>query len=627
MSEHKEVLSLNEGEGKARAIVVLGFLALLVVYALIYHQFFPAANGMMGHDWNLATYVPAFAKPAIDFFSWPVAFAGPGNCNGGAGLGLLNIPLTFDGWLLFFQVNPVDTAFANFLFFAAFGFIGMYLLLRNTFGLGRVAAFLGGMLFLFNEFYATRIAIGHLYFPVMLVPLVVYLLTRKARVSLGWSAEVAHGILAGLVLFYAWSSGLLYVVAIVVLSMLALCSLALIVGASLSSLLKRGFVALIVALSWSWLALSQSLFSTSLGMALSQRQSYSLQGFTSLWEGLRFLVLTLFYGPSDIAERYVQAVTNLSVIQGQHELEFGIGPAALLLLLASAGYGLKRWLDSDYFFNQGWWKRNWIWLLLLAVALLFPLIYNTYSPLTNDLWKKLPLINSTTSPQRTYFVYTVVFVVLVVQWAEHYLPSKALLPIALAAMALTLGATAIKDRGYYQNQPYDTKPVMAAWQKIRAGEDLPPITEISLLVDGQGRPVHNQMLEANLRLKGKQPMGCYIPGYSSAPIELVKQLHPGSIWDERDGFFNIKNPACNTWPQENGCMPGDHFRVEQKQWVESYIHNKGFPIVVPERVKVAAWVSRFSMLLTLLFLVAYAVYRQRVLKRLGVKEGKEDGGF
>lgn len=607
--------------------VVLGFIVLLVVYGLIYRPFFPTANGMMGHDWNLAGYVPVFAKPVVDFFSWPVASGSPAVCNAGVGLSLSNIPLTFEGWLAFFQVNPIDTVFANFLFFATAGFWGMYLLLRRTFDLGLVAAFLGAALFLFNEFYATRIIVGHLYYPVMLVPLVVYILTRRMQAPLGWAGEAAHGVVAGMVLFYAWSSGLLYVVVTVLLSVLSLSLLALIAGASFRSLVLRGILAVVVALGWSWLALSQSLFSESLGVALSQRQSYSLQGFLSLWEGLKFLVVTVFYGPSDIADRYAQAVTNLSVMQGPHELEFSIGPAALLLLLASAGYGLKGWLDSDYFFNQGWWKRNGVWLVLLALVLIFPWLYNTYSPLTNELWKKLPLLNSTTSPQRTYFVYTITLVVLAAQWAERYLPGKALLPVTLAAVVLTIGATSAKDRTYYQNQPYDTKPVVEAWQKVRAGADLPPITEISILVDGQGRPIHNQMLEANARLQGRQSMGCYVPAYSSAPVELVKQLHPGSIWDEKDGFFNIKNPACNTWPKENGCMPGDHFKVEQKAWVDSYTHYKAFPIVVPARVIAAAWVSRLSMLLTLLFLVGFVVYRQRVIKRLAAGEDKEHGAL
>lgn len=603
--------------------IALGFAALMLAYYLIYGQFFPARNGMMGHDWNLASYVPVSAKPALELFSWPVAAGNPASCNGGVALGLTNIPLTFEGWLGYFQVNPVDMVFANFLFIAAVGFWGMFLLLRASFSLGSAAAFLGAFLFLFNEFYATRIVIGHLYYPVMLVPMVVYFLTRRLQTPLGWMGEVAHGVVAGLVLFYAWSSGLLYVAVTVLLSMLSLSLLALIAGASLRSLLVRGAVALAIAISWSWLSLSQSLFSESLGIALSQRQSYSLQGFVSLWEGLKFLLVTLFYGPADIAERYSLAVTNLSVMQGQHELEFSIGPAALLLLLAAAGYGLKRWLNSDYFFNKPWWQRNALWLLLLAGVLLFPWLYNTYSPLTNELWKKLPLINSTTSPQRVYFVYTITLVVLAAQWVDRYLPGKALWPVTLATVVLTIGATSVKDRSYYQNQPYDTKPVIAAWQKVKAGADLPAVTEISILVDEQGRPIHNQMMEVNARLQGRQSMGCYVPAYSSAPVELVKQLHPGSVWDVKDGFFNIKNPACNTWPKENGCLPGDHFKLEQKAWVESYTHYKAFPVVVPERVIAAAWVSRSAMLLTLLFLAGFVVYRLRVIKRLQQEKGRD----
>lgn len=609
-------MGLNSKIKKESICVASGFLLLLGIYHLIYSQFFPAINGMMGHDWNLAGYVPAFPGGNEISFSWAEkAGTNPAACHSGVSLGLFNFPLTFDGWMAYCGLNPIDTIYLNFLFFAALGFLGMYLLLRNTFRLGYEAAFLGAALFLFNEFFGSRIVIGHPYYSAMLIPMVMYLLTRVARFELGILSEAAHGALAGIVLFYAWATGMMPLVVTILLSMIVVALLALITGASLKSLLLRSFFALLVALSWSWLSLSQTLFSESLGIALAQRQSYSMQGFISIWEGLKFIGLSVFYGPTDIAEQYAQVVTNLSVAQGRHELEYGIGPAVLLLLLASIGYGLMRWVKNDSFFNTTWWRCNAIWLFLLVLALLFPLLYNTYSPLTVELWKKLPLINSTTSPQRTFFVYSITFVLLACQFAQRYLPSKSLLPVTLAAVALTVGATAMKDRTYYQNQPSDTKPVMEAWYRFKAGEPVPAVAQISLLADQQGRPAHNQMIEANERLYGRQSMGCYVPGYSSVPVEFVKQLHPGSIWDEKDGVFNIKNPACNTWPKENSCTPGDHFRSDQKAWIESYVHYKGFPIAIPSHVIVAAWVSRVSILLTLVFLVGFYAYLQRCISR------------
>lgn len=589
--------------------IVGGFLLLLTIYHLIYSQFFPAANGMMGHDWSLAGKVPVIAGGYEGGGGWAQkAQASPAICNSGVSLELTNFPLTLEGWLFYFGANPILTVYLNFIFYAALGFWGMFFLLRNTFRLGYEVAFLGGALLLFNEFFASRIVIGHPYYSAMLVPMIMYLLTRHEKFGLGAISEIMHGILAGVVLFYAWAVGMMPLVVTILLSMITIGLLALISGTPLKSLLMRASIALIVALGWSWLSLSQSLFSESLGIALAQRQSYSMQGFTSLWEGLRFIASAVFYGPADAAEQYAHAVTNLSVGQGRHELEYSVGPAVPLLLIMSIAYALAAWVKSDAFFNIVWWRRNVIWLLLLMVILLFPLLYNTYSPLTVGLWKKLPLINSTTSPQRTFFVYSIVFVLITSLLVQRYLPSRFLLPTVLASVALTVGATATKDRAYYQNQPYDTKPVMEAWYRYKLGDMVPAIGQISLLVDQQGRPIHNQMLEANERLYGRQPMGCYVPGYSSVPIELLKQLHPGSIWDEKDGFFNIKNPACNTWPKENNCSPGDHFRSDQKAWVESYVHYKDFPIVVPSRVLAAAWVSRFSIVITIAFVVGFFVY-------------------
>jgi hypothetical protein len=104
-------------------------------------------------------------------------------------------------------------------------------------------------------------------------------------------------------------------------------------------------------------------------------------------------------------------------------------------------------------------------------------------------------------------------------------------------------------------------------------------------------------------------MGCYIPGYSSVPTEYIGKLHPGSIWDVTDGHFNIKNPVCNSWPRENNCRPGDHFKVEQREWVEQYINHKNFPMEVPDKVRSAANVSAFAFFAVTIFLLGVMVSR------------------
>lgn len=583
-----------------------GGLICLLAYHLIFSRFFPTSLGRMGHDWALANNLPAkLGEPIV--WGWAsMAGGSPAVCNGGVSLGLTTFPLSFDGWLSAFGLDPLNVAYANFLFFAVLGLVGMYLLLLRVFGLGVVAAFLGAVLFLFNSFYATRIIIGHPYYSLMGVPLLVFLLARSPRLHLGFWSELAHGAFAGVMVFYLWNAGLMYSVAVFMLSLLAVLFLALLAGASLQRLIVRGFIALVVVLGWAWLSLSQSLFSPAIGSAIAQRQSYSLQGFESLFGALTFLVKGVFFASTDMAEQYARMVVNVSVGQGLHELEYGLGPAAFLVLLLAVGLGIYRWLHSDVFCDKAWWRKRGLWIVSLCVLLFFPVFYNTYSPLTNSLWKSLPLISATTSPQRTYFVYTITFSILAAWWVQVLWPRRWLLPTVICVVIATVTFSALRDYGYYLNQPYDTRPVMAMWDRLKQGEVLPPITEISLFADGEGNFVHSQMEEVNERLSGRQSMGCYIPGYSSAPVELVKSLHPGSIWEVTDGYFNIKNPACNTWPKENNCSPGEHFRVDQREWVEKFIRYEPYPVAIPERVRLAAEVSHWAIYLTVGYFAVFA---------------------
>lgn len=594
--------------------VVLGFAALMLAYHLIYGQFFPNRNGLMGHDWNLSGWlsgIQTYRNQGVELWR---ATSDPGLCGAGVGVNF-GFPITFSDWLTYWEVSPVLGTYLNFLSYAILGFWGMYFLLRNSFQAGVIISFLGASLFLFNEFYAVRIIIGHLFYPVMLIPWVMYFLTRNTKEGHEVSNEILNGIIAGAVLFYAWMSGLIYVILVFSMSMVILAILAIFSGSKVRSIVLRTVIAVLVAVSWSWLLLSQSYFSDALSLALAQRESYSLQGFISLWQALKIIVLVLFYGPKNIVDSYGAVITNLNIYQGQHELEYGVGPAAFLLLGAGAYCSIVAWLNRSVFFEIEWWRRNGVWLVLLIAMLLFPLLYTTYSPITTPFWKSLPVINSTTSPQRIYFIYSVAVVVIVAMLLQKYLPSKVHLPVTIAAIIMTVGATAVKDRSYYHNQPYDPKPVEEQFALLKQGQSLPAIELVSLLVNEKGQPIHNQMLEANAFTQGKQPMGCYVPGYSSQPVEMVKQLHPGSIWDEKNGLLNIKNPACKTWPKENGCAPGDHFQSSQRDWVEKYVNRQPFPVVVSERQLQANWISILSMLITIVIFAAVVTLRWKQARR------------
>lgn len=601
--------------GRERIILFVAFGSLLFAYHLIFGQFFPTRNGTMGHDWSwiIPGYLRSFAdylRHGIPFFSDGSLFrldASPAACHAGIYF-LFSFPHDPVGPLVWMGLSPVTVAYLQFLLFASIGFWGMFVLLSKVFRLTMPVALLGAGMFMFNGFYAHRIVIGHLYFAVMLLPLLAFCLaySGKAGKSNAWYT-LLWGILAGVVAYYAFIFRVSVVIVAFILALLAVLALWLIRGGALPSLLARSAIAIFVASALAF----QYLYATSISLAdeiaIAQRVSYSFPAFRDVATTLGVLFEMLFFSPNDIERIYLAGILNLGVSQQRHELEYGISLVPLLLLACSLLVAVWKWLHVD---QWGFARRSWYeWLLigLIAVILLFPIIYTTHLSGLLPLIKKTPLINATTSPQRIYFIFVVLLPLFSVLAISRVIPHRWIWAVAIASLGIVVLSTAWKDREFYHAQTYDPKPVQEAHQGLQNGQQLPPVERIGILGDGMGNFAHDQMVEANLFLKGVQHMGCYIPGYSSVPAEYVGTLHPGSIWDETDGYLNIKNPACINWPKENNCRPGDHFTVQQKNLVERYIRYESFPVEVPERVRMAAYISAFAFFGVMMFLLAYAV--------------------
>lgn len=601
------------------------FFALLFAYHQIFGQFFPTRNGTLGHDWswtipNFLIGAAAYYQPDTSFFSLKFgAEANPSVCHAAAGYGF-SFPHTPGSLLMWLGVSPVSIAYIHFLLFSAAGFWGMFLWLRRCMDLLLPIALLGAALFMFNGFYAHRIVIGHLYYSVMLVPLLAFCLTSSARRGQNTVGRtLLWGVLAGVVAYYAYVYSVIVVMVAFMLALLALLAIWLFQRGALLPLLLRSSIALAVAAGLAFQSIYSTVTSQGMEVAVAQRVAYSLPVFRDVLTTLRVLFEMLFLAPVDIEQIYLLGISNLGIAQQRHELEYGITLVPLLLLLAYAAWGMWNWLRTDAWVPM---NLNWRHLGLAAVILLilmFPIAYTTHFPELLPLIKKTPLINATTSPQRTFFLYVLVIPVFAVLAMARFVPAKWAWPVVVASMIGMVGSVAWKDREFYHAQPYDPKPVQEAHTKMKHGWRLPPIERLGVLSQGTDAWVHDQMVEANLFLQGVQHMGCYIPGYSSVPMEYMGSLHPGSIWDVKDGYFNIKNPACNSWPKENGCRPGDHFKVEQRVWVERYVSYRSFPIQVPDKARWAAEVSAYSFFGVLVFLIGSALVS--ILKQVRMRNG------
>ena len=593
---------------QGRWVAPVSFLLLLAAYHLIFGQFFPTMYGTLGHDYSRVL------PDLLDGYFWfrsnglfePFWFT-PAFCGGQPALGDPQSGFYSVAQFLGFFLNPLASVYTTVLLFASLGFWGFYLLLRSCFGASRQAAVLGAALFMFNGFFIHRMMIGHFAFHgVMLIPGIAWFLLRPAAKSCAYST-LLNGIAVGCMLAYGFYSGMVHLLLPCTAAVLAIACVHGLAGREATGFVQRSlFAALVVT----------GLAAAKLLMTLSYlhnfpRSDYSLPGVSSLWNALRLLFSMLFFSPADIAEQALPLIQGMQWALDRHEWEYGVTLVPLLIILAAAGV-LFRTRGALPQMNAA----KWAWLALLGFILALPLALNIYTPGWNAFLKQVPVIKSSSNLLRWFVIYIPIVILAAALLLDRISAQanrrNALLIAALAALILI---NAVKDRTFYQTQPYRPGTIINAWQAASNSTAQARIQYIGTFADTNTRM---KISGNDLIAAGASQLGCYNPmfGYRLENFP-IKSLRPGPVMAEMDGRLNIKNPACYLYPQENSCVPGDHFTLSQRDAAQAFADYKPYPFELSSAQQIANWVTLITLtLLALLF--AIALFR-KILRSFNAK--------
>jgi hypothetical protein len=256
--------------------------------------------------------------------------------------------------------------------------------------------------------------------------------------------------------------------------------------------------------------------------------------------------------------------------------------------------------------------------LLIAAAgllLVLPIFLNWYQADWNRWLKQLPIIGSSSTLLRWFCVY-IPAISVISGWAMHRTgwnqPA-----IATAAIAVLLLSNATTDRGFYRHQPYDPRPLVAAYDEVKAGTRQPAIANIEVVADQNGNiampPDRNNSLA-----RGNSQLACYEPtfgyGLEKFPLGL---LRPGPVLASVDDVhLNLKNPACYVYPGENSCAPGDPFPNTRRSEAEAFAGYRTFDYRVSTRQSVANAINVVALM------AAIAVMTWNLLAWLRRRVGK-----
>jgi hypothetical protein len=541
----------------------------------------------------------------------------PAQCGGVPFLADLNVAYYSVPQWLGFAVGPIAAIQATFITFAAAGAAGMYLLGRSRFGLSVPAALVAAVLFLFNSFYVHRMAVGHLTFhPFMLTPWLSWLVLPPDGHEgdrWPWPRLAAAVVGVALIFAYAFQAGMVHLVAPAALATAAIVLVhAYLNGASLRPwiLLSAGAVLAVM--------LSAQRVAAALAFATSfPRDLYPLPGFASLFEPAWLVARALFWNAPH-AEG-VRQLTNSKWALDRHEWEYGVGPAAAVLLavgLAAMAVAAARRGGV----TAGRLRRGLALGLPLAALLALPLIVNWYEPGWNAILKKVPVLGSSVTMIRWFAMYIPV-VALACGLATERVSSRS--GTRWAILSAVIVATGIWHWTVKPGEQtgYDASVVVEAWSSVHGAADIPPISRIGV-IRGEDGSIQAPVGRNDAMVYGQSQLACYQPifGYGLEAFPLGP-MRPGIILRETSAGLNMKNPVCYLFPAENGCEPGGHFRRDQVDTVIAFAQYQAFPFN-RSATQVAADAINLAALIGIALLLAAAALAH-LLSRRGVSRTPE----
>ncbi len=557
--------------------------ALTLLFSLFFHQYFPNDRGRVGHDYSY--FLPHLL--AGDFWIhrngfFAIPWFTPAFCGGVPMFANPQSPFyMLPQWLSATLVDPLTAVYLTFLLFAWLGYAGSYLLLARSFGSSRPAALLGGVLFMWNGLYSHRMMVGHLPFHAfMLTPLLAHWLLRapKEGVPGRRGGFVRDAALAAVALSYMVLSGMIQMVVPVALAV----ALIGIVHGMTHGNRARFWAKFSVSSALAGAVCLARLAASGAFLAPFPREDYKLPGADSVFGALRLLVESLFVGPAHEAAKAGLLVNQQWDLE-RHEFEFGITFVPALILVAGAVVGLVRARRKGFSWRPG--VATALQVLAVGVILALPVALNTFSPAWNEVLKGVPLLRSSSSLIRWFCLYIPTAILAACctfdkLWAR---PLSRWLAAGLGIVGCLI-VNLMADDTFYVRQPYDPAPVSKAYAALSTR--LPDIEAI-----GDARAGGNDAL-----VRGVSPAACYEPifGYRLEHLPW-KGLKPGPVNDARDGWLNLKNPACYVFPEENHCTPGDHFGTQQKEAAAAFASYRPYAFEMSSRQRVANLVSFLSV--------------------------------
>ena len=592
-----------KGEFSDRAAAV-ALAVCFVAYLWRYLPDVPGSGPTIADDYGL--HFPNLLAGYFHFLAngpFSVPWFSPAECGGVPFLADLNVAYYSLPQVLTVFFDPAHAISTTFVVFAALGLVGFHTLLRSRFGASPWAAATGAVLFLFNGFFAVRMVVGHLTFhPFMLVPWIAWaaLLPAQADRTWTWRRLVLATVLVGVIFAYQFEAGMQHIIVPVALATGVI-------------VLVQGHLRGHAWQPWAVLGLgavlSVGLSAQRLAAALAflgeyPRNFYPLPGLRSVLSTIEVAGLSLFWHPP-------YAVASKALVNSRwdlewHEWAYGVGPAALVLLVAGGAALLVRLVASRS------WRRPVSGLAVavaIALAVAIPIALNVYAPGWNAFLKDLPVIGESVTLARWFVMFIPLAVLGAALAVDRLAPSRLWAGGLFLAMAVATVWWHASESSQVPSD-YHGAPIGEAWREARAN-GIRAITEIQGKL--QTSAVSGFVDRNNAMVDGMSEIYCYQPvfGYQLEAFPKTNLQIGPILTPTGGGELNFMNPSCYLFPLENHCTISGQFREGQLAQLQQFAAYRSLPFARSAVQTAADWTNLIALIGSALAVLVALVWRRR----------------
>ena len=583
-------------------LFVFLLLFIFIIHQYIFQNFFPNSKDFLGHDYEY--FMPSFIFGKIWFFNnfLSVPWFTPSFCCG--------IPFYADPQSMYYSIpqiiflifDPILSVKIIFFLLSILGYMGMFLLANKNFKFNIYISLLCASLFLFNGFFVYRAIAGHVaYLSYIFIPLYSYFLIKSYENQSNNSSYV-YLILSSIIFANFFHSGSSPIILIIFTSILSV----LLFYSHLVNSFKI-FAKFVFSLSLG-VAISLSKITATIFFMENFPRKYPATEFHSLLLFIKTFFLSFFYKPN---EKYFNDNVISMFPFGIHEMEYSVSIVPIILLFFIP------------FLNRNIFKLNYYnirFLFFIFFIFCIPILLNVNLFDQLHLVNKIPILNSSWVQFRWMAIYILPIIIisgLIVNNLNFNIYKKKY--IAILLIFILLIQNFIKDNSWHFNdQKYSIKDVIDFSLKMKKNKTFGIMGPAVLMNEFNSPKKSNN--KNDMFFYSYSPIWCYQPvfGYGLEKLNVEKIAFNSKLilednsyllysdkLNEKNGHLMFFNPSCFLYPKENNCLPGDTFKISEKEKLIKFTNYKKFEFRQNKFQIFSNYISVITFLGCLMYLIYY----------------------